>query len=393
MQTPGYQQTDAGLIPTDWSALQVRDVCRLINGRGFKPYEWSDRGLPIIRIQNLNGSGEFNYFQGRFDPKILVKNGQLLFAWSGSRGTSFGPFLWRGQDAVLNYHTWKVVPNSTVTKDYLYYALKGLTSFIEGNAHGASALVHTQKWEMEGFYLAVPPISVQRGIAEALRSVDDFVSRLEKLIAKKQAIRQGMMQQLLNGRTRLPGFTEPWREARIGDLFWVSAGGDWDPENCVKVRDAQHPYPVVANALTAGATQGYCSYYKVPGDTLTITGRGDVGHAAYRAEPFVPIVRLLALVPTCEVSSRFFAEYINYRVRFSLESTGVPQLTAPQVRPYLLAVPPIDEQRAIAAVLDDASRGIDLLRARLAKAQSVKQGMMQEILTGRTRLPVARAPS
>lgn len=202
-----------------------------------------------------------------------------------------------------------------------------------------------------------------------------------------------MKQQLLSGRTRLPGFTEPWREARIGDLFSVAAGGDWDPENCVKVRDARHSYPVLANALTPGAIQGYCTYYTVPGETLTITGRGDVGHAVYRAEPFVPIVRLLALVPKCEVSSRFFAEYINGRVQFSLESTGVPQLTAPQVRPYLLAVPPIDEQRAIAKLLSDADDEVTVLQRRLDKARAVKTGMMQQLLTGRTRLLVQEAAS
>lgn len=236
--------------------------------------------------------------------------------------------------------------------------------------------------------LPLPAVAEQRRIGDALQHAEDLITTFERLIAKKRAINQGMLQQLLTGRTRLPGFDGPWREACIGDLFEVIAGGDWDAENCVKMRDSQHPYPVVANALTSGSVQGYCSYFRIPGDTLTITGRGDVGQAVYRAEPFVPIVRLLALVPRCDVSSRFFANYINYRVRFSLESTGVPQLTAPQVRPYLLAVPPVDEQRAIADVLADSDTEIELLQHRLAKTRAIKTGMVQQLLTGRTRLPV-----
>ena len=168
-----------------------------------------------------------------------------------------------------------------------------------------------------------------------------------------------------------------WAVEPLGELFSVAAGGDWDPENCVKVRDSRHPYPVVANALAAGASQGYCTYYKAPGDTLTVTGRGDVGHAVYRPEPFVPIVRLLALVPRRDLSSRFYAEYINAQVHFSLESTGVPQLTAPQVRPCLLAVPPAHEQRAIAAVLQDVDDLITYLERSIVKKQAIKQGMMQ----------------
>lgn len=182
----------------------------------------------------------------------------------------------------------------------------------------------------------------------------------------------------------LPG---DWSMRPLGELFTVSAGGDWDAENCVKVRDSSHRYPVVANALTPGSAQGYCSYYSVPGDTLTITGRGDVGHAVYRPEPFVPIVRLLALVPKRDLSPRFYAEYINALVSFSLESTGVPQLTAPQVRPYLLAFPPPEEQRAIARVLEATDDHITSLERMIAKKQSIKQGLMQELLTGRTRLP------
>ena len=83
--------TELGKIPDDWTSLPLGDVCKLINGRGFKPYEWVTEGFPIIRIQNLNGSDDFNYFDGHYDPKIEIENGQLLFAWSGSRGTSFGP--------------------------------------------------------------------------------------------------------------------------------------------------------------------------------------------------------------------------------------------------------------------------------------------------------------
>lgn len=111
VQVPkGYKQTEVGEIPCDWSIKAIRDVCKLINGRGFKPYEWSLTGLPIIRIQNLNGSDEFNYFSGKYNNKIEVNKGQLLFAWSGSKGTSFGPHIWNGSLSVLNYHTWKVVP-------------------------------------------------------------------------------------------------------------------------------------------------------------------------------------------------------------------------------------------------------------------------------------------
>ena len=120
---PGYKQMEVGVIPEEWDAKQIRDVCTLVNGRGFNPHEWRTVGLPIVRIQNLNGSEDFNYYSGQYNPKILVEHGQLLFAWSGSRGTSFGPHVWSGGRALLNYHTWKVVVNeSKANPDFLLHA-------------------------------------------------------------------------------------------------------------------------------------------------------------------------------------------------------------------------------------------------------------------------------
>ena len=201
----GYKQTELGEIPEDWKLVKFDSVCTIINGRGFKPYEWSQNGLPIIRIQNLNGSDDFNFYEGHFDSKILVQHGQLLFAWSGSRGTSFGPHVWHGGDAVLNYHTWKlVVDESKIDEGFFFHELKILTKIIEDSAHGASALVHTQKGEMEKFELAIPNSKEEQAlISQVLSDMDLELDKLEQRLDKVRKIKQGMMQELLTGRTRL----------------------------------------------------------------------------------------------------------------------------------------------------------------------------------------------
>ena len=219
----GYKQTEVGVIPADWELSMLGEVCTLINGRGFKPYEWSDRGLPIIRIQNLNGSDEFNYFNGHYDPKIFIEHNQLLFAWSGSRGTSFGPHVWKGVNALLNYHTWKMVINiKKIDSGFFYHTLKILTKTIEDSAHGASALVHTQKGDMEKFYFPVPVRrEEQTAIANALSDVDALIAALEKLIDKKTAIKTAAMQQLLTGKKRLPPFDQHhtgYKKTELGEI-------------------------------------------------------------------------------------------------------------------------------------------------------------------------------
>jgi len=108
----GYKRTEVGIIPEDWDVAPISQKMKLLNGYGFKPSQWSLHGLPIIRIQNLNDeNAEFNYFEGNIDAKFHVKKGDLLFAWSGSKGSSFGARVWARQPAVLNQHIFRVVPD------------------------------------------------------------------------------------------------------------------------------------------------------------------------------------------------------------------------------------------------------------------------------------------
>lgn len=376
-----YKQTDIGLIPSDWEAISIERVCKLINGRGFKPYEWKEQGLPIIRIQNLNGSDEFNYYAGSYNKKIEIEKGQLLFAWSGNRGTSFGPYIWNGEKGVLNYHTWKVVVDEfAIDKYYFLHALKKLTKYIEEQAHGASALVHVQKWEMEKFSFPLPPTKTEQvAIATALSDADRNIGSLEKLIAKKRLIKQGSMQKLLQPK-------EGWEVKKLGEIFNITAGGDLRKECFSLIKDDIFQYPIYSNALTNKGLYGYSSEYVCNENTITVTARGEVGNANPRYSKYTAIGRVLVLNPKVEVDCYFISECINSFVDFANESTGVPQLTAPQISNYEIIIPDYDEQNRIANILSDMDNEIQSLGKQLVKAKLIKQGMMQQLLTGKIRL-------
>lgn len=190
------------MVPSGWLKAKIIDVCEIVNGRPFKPHEWKTSGYPIIRIQNLNGSDDYNYFDGEFSEKVLIKKGQLLFAWSGSKGTSFGPHIWNGVDGLLNYHTWRMNVREFVEGEFFYHYLKIITSRIESKAHGASALVHTQKGEMENTEITIPPLPEQRKIAAILSTWDKAITTTEQLLANSQQQKKALMQQLLTGKKR-----------------------------------------------------------------------------------------------------------------------------------------------------------------------------------------------
>lgn len=400
----GFRHTDVGLIPADWMVRKVGDVCRLINGRGFKPHEWRTAGLPIIRIQNLNGSDEFNHFDGSYNRKIEVHPGQLLFAWSGSRGTSFGPHIWKGTLGVLNYHTWKVVADTnSVSQAFLYHALKGLTAFIEGEAHGASALVHVQKWQMEGFQLALPPTTEeQAAIAEALSDADALIESLESLIAKKRAIKQGAMQELLSGRRRLPGFSGAREMRRLGDVasFYKGRGlpksqiSDSGAEPCIHYGQLFTTYPATIKDIlsrtdySSGAARSIANDVLMP--TSDVTPRGLAKASCVTVDDVVLGGDILIIRPD---SKLIWGAYLSSCIRYEeaqvlqlVTGSTVFHLYASDMKTFTFAVPPLREQMAIAELLTDMDDEVVELEQRREKARQIKQGMMQELLTGRVRL-------
>ena len=173
---------------------------------------------------------------------------------------------------------------------------------------------------------------------------------------------------------------------QIGNLFEAKAGGDYVPARSSDVPDNRYPYPIYANGLEQQGLYGFSNYAEEPAGAITVTARGTLGQAFYRDTPFVAIGRLLVLKPKLSLDARFFCEYINYGIHFAIESTGVPQLTAPQIARYSLLVPPEPEQHAIAEVLSDVDGLLNALEALIAKKRAIKQAVMQQLLTGKTRL-------
>lgn len=156
----------------------------LVNGRAFKPTDWSDKGLPIVRIQNLNNSLKpFNYYNGEVNEKFKIDNGELLFSWSGTPGTSFGAFFWHRGKAILNQHIFKViVDENKIFKKYYKYALNSKLNEIIENAHGGVGLKHITKARLESIEIYLPPYSKQVYIADILEKVESILESRKKII-------------------------------------------------------------------------------------------------------------------------------------------------------------------------------------------------------------------
>lgn len=174
-----------GAVPEGWELIPFKYVAEFVNGMAFKPEQWSEVGIPIIRIENLNNGESFNYFEGTVEERYHVKTGDLLFGWSGNRGTSFGPFLWHGVGLhYLNQHIFRIA-DFRCDKKWLYWALKAVTKTIEDQAHGIIGMVHVTKGKLGGIKIPLLPHPEQTQIA---RFLDHETARIDALIEEQQRL-------------------------------------------------------------------------------------------------------------------------------------------------------------------------------------------------------------
>lgn len=171
------------------------------------------------------------------------------------------------------------------------------------------------------------------------------------------------------------------------ECFHISAGRDLKKDCFSHKQTEYYSYPIFSNSLENKGLYGYTSKPRHKAGCITITGRGMLGVAEYRRTDFDAIVRLLVLCPKCQIDGYVVTEYINYRKPFYFESTGVPQLTAPQIANIAIPIPPMEEQRKIAEILGVWDEAIEKQSRLIEKLELRKRALMQRLLTGRTRLP------
>ena len=378
------------MIPEDWKRETVADLCDFINGNGFKPSDWSEHGLPIIRIQNLNGSSDFNYFSGTPKKTWLVHNGDILFAWAGTKGVSFGAKRWHGLTGVLNQHIFRVVPKIAVDVDWLYLAMLTVTQRVENKAHGFKAtLLHVQKSDITDQTLDVPPIPEQKKIAQILSTWDKAITTTEQLLANSQQQKKALMQQLLTGKKRLNGFGGEWRRLRLshcaicldnkrvplnseqrssmlGSIPYWGANGVVD-----HINDFIFDQTIVMLAEDGG----YFDEYETRSIANISHGKCWVNNHAH----------ILVAKDNC-LNEWLYYSLVHKNILAFVNGGTRAKLNKSDMLQILINLPDIEEQQAIVAVLSAADREIELLQQKLEGLKQEKKALMQQLLTGKRRV-------
>ncbi len=186
-------KADDGSEFEEWEEKQLGDVCHFINGRAYKQTEWEKEGTPVIRLQNLTGSGkEYYYSTLNLPDHQYCYNNDLLYMWSAT----FGPIFWQGEKAIFHYHIWKVeVEPQQLDKQYMYYLLDEMTEKMKSSLNG-STMLHVTKQGMESTKKNLPSIEEQTKIANFLSAIDQKIDVVSEQLEQAKLWKKGLLQQM-----------------------------------------------------------------------------------------------------------------------------------------------------------------------------------------------------
>lgn len=383
-----------------WPERRLGDLATMMSG-GTPPstvQSYYGGGVPWVSIADMTASGKYVQQTAKTlthaglvaSGARMYESGVVLYAMYASLGECSLPVgRVSSSQAILG-----IKPGSELDRNYLYYFLDSIKPLVRSTGQqGTQANLNADM--VRNFRLPLPPIAEQRRIAQAIGDVDRFVALLMKLIAKKKAVKQGVLHQLLTGEIRLPGFVEPWAKGTFGQLAAPSRERvmpqDASPTAAlVELEHIEGDSGRLSGASQASKAVSPKAVFK-PGDVLFGRLRAYLRKFWYADTAGLCTTEVWVLRARDGVHGRF-VRYVVETDEFVDAASGaygthMPRSDWSTVRSLPVGIPTYDEQIAIASVLADTDAELDRLHQRLAKARCVKQGMMQELLSGRTRLP------
>ena len=370
-----------------WKAEKLSDFAERVTRKNTN----NETSLPLTISSKDGLVDQISYFNKTVASKdmsgyYLLKNGEYAYNKSYSVGYDFG--------SVKRLDRYDMGALSTL---YICFALKKHDSdFIkayfdslkwyreiymisaEGARNHGLLNVPTDEFFDTKHYIPMD-LAEQRKIADFMIALEHRIEAQQSLVDNLKKYKRGVVKALISGSlTFTDADHKKWETVSLAEIFNISAGGDIDRENSSSSYSANHPYPVFANALTNSGLYGYANYFKIEGDSITVSGRGEVGHAIARHCKYVPIVRLLSLVPKHDDDVDFFAYMIN-ATSIYIESTGVPQLTSPQLGAVKVLRPPVSEQKRISSFLLKLDAKIEKEERLILRMEKVKASMLQQL--------------
>lgn len=412
MKETKFKDTEIGRIPEEWETLYIHQITEISTGAtpstNINEY-WENGTIRWMSSGELNNKIIYDV-NGRITQKgydntgthMLPKN-CVLIGLAG-QGKTRGTAAYNKVELCTNQSIAAILPNSKYESKYLYFYIDSLYDKLRLLSAGDGGRGGLNKQILQNLEIAMPPLNEQHHIASALTSIDNLIASLGKMIEKKKNIKQGAMQQLLTGQIRLKGFSEPWVKRKLGDNATIQRGGsprpieaylttNRDGINWIKIGDVRPNDKFIRHTAEKIIPEGISHSRQVyKGDfilsnsmsfgrpyILDIDGCIHDGWLVIKDYSNTYDMDFLYYILS---SNAIFEQYIAMAA-----GSSVKNLNKEKVANVILFAPQsLAEQRAIATILTKMDNEITALEAKRAKYEAIKQGMMQQLLTGKIRL-------
>lgn len=394
MKETKFKDTEIGRIPEEWEEFPlsslVTDIADGPFGSNLKTEHYiSKKQVRVVQLSNIGDDGWHDantkytsFAHASTLSRCIIPTGSVLIAKMMPAGRAIiCPNI--DNSYILGSDVVRITCNTKLEPKYFVYSTKSKLYLEQiSECTQGSTRQRTSISKLKNIQIVVPPFQEQHHIASALTSIDNLISSLGKLIEKKKNIKQGAMQQLLTGETRLKGFTEPWKEKKLGEVCSVKKGVRVVKRNLT----TNGLYPVYQNT---NFPLGYSNHYNVEANTPFVIIGGSAGQIGICREKY-----------WAADDCAFFAchdiykEYLYYvlllnqsNILHNVRTGTIPRLDRTFLSGMLVYISSnIAEQQAIATILTKMDDEITALEAKKAKYEAIKQGMMQQLLTGKIRL-------
>jgi len=389
-----------GDYPKDWQFEQLGNIGYTYSGlRGKSKDDFIKGNCPYIPFTNIMSNvvinnDNFEFVQvSKFESQNLALKEDLFFNGSSETPEEVGmcsvllndvPNLYLNSFCFgFRFYTKSIVfPlflvyffRSSIGRKILFPLAQGYTRY------------NLSKSAFLDLFIPIPPFPEQRAIAEVLSDVDALIEAQEALIEKKRLIKQGMMQELLTGKRQLSGFSGDWVTIQVKDVFDLKRGQVLATSKIMDAPIGDYKYPVYSSQTQNNGLLGFYDDHLFE-DCITWTTDGaNAGDVNFRSGKFYCTNVCGVCINNSDYSNKCIAGIINRVSREYVSYVGNPKLMNNVFAEITVNIPSsVDDQKEISKVIDDFDKEINLLELKLGKLKLIKQGMMQELLTGRTRL-------
>lgn len=380
----GYKYTELGIIPEEWEIKHLSEVGIVQTGSTPSTKDESNFGLDYMFVTPADISDEKYItdterklsYKG-FSISRKIPKGSILFTCIGI----IGKIAIASDDLTSNQQINAIICID-IHNEYLYYELLGRRNNIKSLA-GEQVLPMIKKSDFEKIKIVVPPVEEQRKIAEVLGVWDQAIELQAKISDKLELRKRALMQRLLSGRQRLPGFSDPWKAVKINKITNIKKGKQVNKETLFS--DAK--YPVINGGITPS---GYLNIFNTTANTITISeGGNSCGYVNFMTVPFWSGGHCYTINVKDGVNNIFIYQLLKYNEKYIMSlrvGSGLPNIQIKDLENIKLGIPGSREQTAIAEVLSTADKEIKIAKAKLAAYRTQKRGLMQQLLTGKKRV-------